>query len=163
MADATLRGRRAGRRPERKPGFARHGAHGIGIGWTVCGRDFGPAARLVEPLRLRCARHWRHRDGLVALVDAARPRSTRSASAVPVAQFYRDESFDARRLRRPRGHILLLDLVSPGDARVFSGRGRGRHLAGGASLGVVFVAIWRAFRERGLALAPDAGTDPDGR
>src|SRR6266566_5308718 len=30
MADATLRRRRAGRRPERKPGFARHGAHGIG-------------------------------------------------------------------------------------------------------------------------------------
>src|SRR5256884_5536616 len=98
MADAALRGRRAGRRPERKPGFARHGAHGVGIGWTVCGRDFGPAARLVQPLRLRCAEHWRYRDGLVALVDATRTRSTRSAGAVPVAQVHRDESFDARRL-----------------------------------------------------------------
>src|SRR2546429_2459536 len=163
MADAAVRGRRAGRRPERKPGFARDGAHGPGIGWTVCGRDFGPAARLVQPLRPRCAGHWRHSDGLVALVDAARTPSARRAGAVPLTQFYRDESFDARHLRRPRGHILLLDLVSPGDARVFSGRGRGRHHAGGASLGVVFVAIWRAFRERGLALAPDAGTDPDGR
>src|SRR5438445_5275636 len=112
MADAALLGRRAGRRPERKPGFPRHGAHGVGLGWPVRGRDFGPAARLVQPLRLRCARHWRHSDGLVALVDAARTPSARRAGPVPLTQFYRDESFDARHLRRPCGHILLLDLVS---------------------------------------------------
>src|SRR5437879_3653105 len=163
VADATLRGRRAGRRPERKPGFARYGAHGIGIGWTVCGRNFGPAARLVQPLRLRCTRHWRHRDGLVALVAVARTRSTCSAGAVPVAQFHRDESFDARHLRRPRGHVLLLDLVSPGDARVFRGGGGGRHDAGRASLGVVFVATGRVVRPLRRALAPDARADAHGR
>src|SRR5439155_9562204 len=77
--------------------------------------------------------------------------------------FYRDESFDARRLRRPRGHILLLDPVSSGDAREFGGGDWGRHDAGRASLGVVLVATGRALRPLRSALAPDARADPHGR
>src|SRR6266550_1795587 len=133
---------------------------GASAGVAVLGPMLG--GLLVDPLRHRCAGHWRHRDDLVALVDAPRIRSTRSTGAVPLPQFHGDESFDARHLRRPRGHVLLLDVVSPGDSRVFSGGGRGRHDAGRASPSVVFVATRCAVRPLRRALALDDRPGPHG-